>query len=163
MLLLWLSSVRLIGHSKLTWWQKQKYSIYGEKISSLKMIYLADEYVSSTIILRISILICAQCVLFYLWWKDLRYTPLTRIWNVAMVYLVKGSGKKADRCQSYTNFFPEGLTNVCGARELREIWSLLKLFSLGKWALIKIHYERCLRGGGLKKFQISLSSLAAHR
>ena len=29
--------------------------------------------------------------------------------------------QKAGRCQFYTNFFPEGLTNVCGARELREI------------------------------------------
>ena len=31
--------------------------------------------------------------------------------------------QKAGRCQSYTtwNFFPEGLSNVCGARELREI------------------------------------------
>ena len=38
-----------------------------------------------------------------------------------MLYLVKGSGKKAGRCQSYTNFFPEGLTDVCGAMELREI------------------------------------------
>ena len=24
-------------------------------------------------------------------------------------------------CQSYASFFPEGLSNVCGARELREI------------------------------------------
>ena len=37
-----------------------------------------------------------------------------------------GSGKKAGRCQFYTNFFPEELTNVSGARELREIWNLLK-------------------------------------
>ena len=108
------------------------------------------------IILRNSI----QCILFYLWWKYLRYTPLTRIWKVTMLQLVKGSGEKAGRCQSCTNFFSEALTNVCGARELRKIWNVLKPFSLGKWVMIKIHYERCLRG--LKKFQVSLSLLAAH-
>ena len=62
-------------------------------------------------------------------WDTLR--PITRIWNVTMLYLVKGSGKKAGRCQSYTNFFPEGLTDVCGAMELKSktSWSLFPLGS----------------------------------
>ena len=41
--------------------------------------------------------------------------------KVTMLQLVKGSGKKASRCQSCTKFFSEALTNVCGARELRKI------------------------------------------
>ena len=157
MLLLWLSSVRLIG--QLANWHdgKNKSTAYIVKKYHHKrwfsVICLADEYVSSTIILRISI----QCILFYLWWKYLRYTPLTKIWKVTMLQLVKGSGKIAGRCQSCTNFFSEALTNVCGAKVLRKIRNLLKPFSLGKWDLIKIHYERCLRG--LKKFQVSLSLL----
>ena len=87
-----LSSVKLIGHSKLTWWQKQKYSLYKVKKYHKRWFfvnYLANEYVSSTIILRNSVLVCGQCILFYLWWKDVRYTPLTRIRKVTMLQLVK--------------------------------------------------------------------------
>ena len=82
-----------------------------------------------------------------------------------MLQLVKGSGKKAGKCQSHANFFPEGLTNVCGHSKGTER-NLKLIGALFHWEVSPDQNTlRTLpiRGGGLKKFQVSLSSLAAHR
>ena len=79
--------------------------------------YLPDEYVSSTIILR------KLWPVYFVLSVVKRFEVHSPHKNMKSHHAVAGKiiRQKAGRCQSYTNFFPEELSNVCGAREVREI------------------------------------------